>query len=274
MKIADWIHDRSTLLKKRGIETARLDCLVLLEDLFGKDKAWILANDDKTIPSPEVGKLDELIKKRSTHTPLAFLRGRSEFYRREFFVDFNTLIPRPESEEIINQRLKYAPHKSVLDIGTGSGCLAISAALELNDTPVYGIDVSEKCIKVALLNKSKHKAEAIFKTGDLLSSIDGKIVEGATILANLPYVPNNIEINKEAEHEPAIAIFGGKDGLSLYRRLFDQIIAGNSRPRMIITESLEFQHEELNNIASTHNYKLVDSVGLVQVFMATAPAQA
>jgi len=159
----------------------------------------------------------------------------------------------------------------IVDVGTGSGCLAITAKLEFTAATVYGTDISDSALTVAQKNAKNLNADVTFLKGNLLEPYYILPPEPSTLvlLCNLPYVPNNYEINQAAGYEPSIALFGGQDGLDLYRELFDQISKlqdPSSKIAFILTESLPFQHAELAKIAAQQGYKLETSEDFIQVF--------
>jgi release factor glutamine methyltransferase len=272
MKIVNWLKQSTAQLQNADIPTARLDCLVLLCDLLGKDKAFVLAHPEATLTTQQLSTLDTQLEKRASHTPLAYIRGFSEFYGRSFFVTKNVLEPRPESESIIDLLKKISTEGTVIDVGTGSGALAITAKLELSSADVYAVDISADCISIAKKNSAALNGEVIFRKGNLLNPFSDIELHGSVLLANLPYVPNTHVVNRAATHEPALAIFGGHDGLDLYRTLFQQI-SESSKPSHIITESLLTQHASLRDLAAKYSYSQTARDGLVQVFTASAQPQ-
>ncbi|HSX45433.1 MAG TPA: HemK/PrmC family methyltransferase [Candidatus Saccharimonadia bacterium] len=266
MKIADWLREATGLLEGSGIGTARLDALVLLEGVSGKDRAWLLAHPDSKL-SPEQGvELKKLLKRRSAHEPLAYVRGKSEFYGREFIVNNNVLEPRPESETMIDllKRLPDLPSPLYLsDIGCGSGALGITAALEFPKAHVELLEIDAKALKVARINVDKFTLRIPALKSNLLS---GSKYNSGVLLCNLPYVPDTYSINTSAGHEPKIAIFGGPDGLDLYRKLFEQAKDRLQKSLYILTESLPFQHNDLTTIAESAGYELSEAEDFIQVF--------
>lgn len=265
MKIGDWLLKSTQKLEKAGIPTARLDCLVLLEDELKKDKSWILAHPETVVQGRSLETLNGWVERRVGHEPLAYIRGKTEFYGRVFKVDNRVLEPRPESETMIELLkalpLTKTPH--LADVGTGSGALGITAALEIPGSTIELIDIDPGCLAVARENLELNKVTAEIYKADLLES-PKRLVD--VVLANLSYVPDSHTINEAAMQEPSIAIFGGPDGLDLYRRLFSQIAGGNIKPKYVLTESLPFQHAELTKIASTNSYKLLKEDDFIVVF--------
>lgn len=285
MLIDQLLNQSINKLDDAGVPTARLDALILLEDVVGKDRAWLLAHPEHELTSQQVSKLASLVARRSKHEPLAYIRGKSEFYGREFLVTPATLQPRAETETMIelllnlveSKKLKVEGKLQIVDVGAGSGCLAITAKLEFPEAEVYATEINKDALKVAKQNAKKLNAAVKFLQGNLLepflSTFDFRLSTQFTILANLPYVPNNHTINLAAMQEPKAAIFGGEDGLDLYREMFEQIDKGSGfraqgsvKPAYILTESLPFQHEELANIAKQYGYKQIAKEDFIQLF--------
>lgn len=278
MSISEWLPTATAQLKDAGITTARLDCLVLLEDATGHDRAWLLSHPEYELQGSIVKNLSTKIGKRAQHIPLAYLRGHAEFYGRRFAVNAHTLVPRPETEAMIELLRGLATAGDlpaaacILDVGTGSGCIAITAALELAaaglEAHVSACDIDKNCLQVAAQNAAALGASVTFFASNLLADAPGPV---DIILANLPYVPDNFQINTAATHEPQHALFGGPDGLDLYRTMFDQITQQNnlgSQPRCILAESLPPQHEALAAIAKAAGYRLQATDDFIQLFVA------
>lgn len=267
MTIKEWLIQSVNKLKKAGVSTAQLDAEVLLADVFKKDRSWLHTHPEHLLTRLNLVKLDEQVERRVSHEPLAYIRGKSEFYGREFIVNADTLQPRPETETMIDMLKKFSPLK-IIDIGTGSGCIAITAKLDLPKSSVSASDISGECLKIANKNAKKLKAEVNFCKSDLLQEIDVKLLSEATVCANLPYVPTNFAINTAASHEPDIALFGGDDGLDYYRELFEQIISlpAQFKPQIILTESMPTQHDGIVAIAKQADYHLSNVDDFIQQF--------
>ncbi|HET7059749.1 MAG TPA: HemK/PrmC family methyltransferase [Candidatus Saccharimonadales bacterium] len=266
MNIDVWLERSRQQLKMVGISTARLDALVLLEDVTGHDRAWLLAHGEHKLSSTEIAKLTKLLSRRATHEPLAYLRKKTEFYGREFIITPSVLEPRPESETMIDclKNLPKLPKTiKIADVGTGSGALGITVKLELPQTQVELLEIDSGALKIAQMNVDKYTADVAVISSDLLA---GSRQDNNVLLCNLPYVPDSHKVNQAASHEPRIAIFGGPDGLDIYRQLFAQIKKLQKRPLFILTESLPPQHAALANIAASAEYKLVETDDLIQVF--------
>ncbi|CAN5622671.1 peptide chain release factor N(5)-glutamine methyltransferase [soil metagenome] len=276
MTIAQILKESTSVLATAGIATARLDCLVLLSDALDKEKGWLLAHQEETVQGSTLYSLRKQITRRAGHEPLAYIRGKSEFYSREFLVNARTLEPRPETETMIDLlkqiledgRWKMEDTVHIVDIGTGSGCIAITAKLEWPSMQVIGIDIDPNCVRIARKNAKTHHADVQFLKGNLLTPLSTIKYQLSTIVvvANLPYVPESHTINDAAMHEPKHAIFGGTDGLDYYRELFSQANALETASTYVLTESLPFQHSTLAGVAQAHGYSLKETDDFIQIF--------
>lgn len=265
MKVGELLKRSEEELKRAGISSARLDVLILLEDALHKDRAWLLAHPEHEVNKLQAGRLWRKVERRAKHVPLAYIRGHSEFYGRSFKVNRHVLEPRPESETMIEllKQLKLPPKPAVADVGTGNGAIGITAALEFHGSIVDLYDISAGCIAVAKHNVHLHELHLHVRKMNLLSR---PLRPYDVVLANMPYVPDHWEINKAALAEPKIAIFGGADGLDLYRKLFHQLARFTWQPKYILTEALPPQHEGLAEVAAAHGFNLLKSDDFIQIF--------
>jgi release factor glutamine methyltransferase len=264
--LGQFLERATAQLEASDISSARLDVLILLEDQLLKDRSWILAHQDLQLSAAQLKRLDKQISRRSQHEPLAYIRGFSEFYGRRFKVNKHVLEPRPESETMVELLKKLALPRSpkIADVGTGTGCLGITAALEIHPSIVDLYDIDSGALAVARHNEHMHELNLEVHKRDLLNR---PVRTGYdVILANLPYVPTSWKINEAAKAEPKIAIFGGKDGLDVYRRLFQQLGTLSQKPKYILTESLPPQQIGLEKIAKAHGFKQLKSKDFIQVF--------
>jgi release factor glutamine methyltransferase len=276
MTIGEWLRAASKRLEAAGIGTARLDLLVLLEDCLGINRARLLAEPDMELSMAQTTKLEKLLKRRAAHEPLAYIRGKTEFYGRDFVITPAVLEPRPESETMIDIFKVLAkggllsqkePGSGlplrIADVGAGSGALGITAALEAPNTIVELLDIDPDTLKVAKTNVDKFTLSIRVVRSNLLEQ---SARDYDVLLCNLPYVPDDYHINQAAGREPRIAIFGGQDGLDLYRRLFQQVSELPKQPLYILTESLPPQHAALQAIARRHGYELTKTDDFIQLF--------
>ena len=279
MTVNQYLNQAQKQLETAGIGTARLDALVLLEDVLGHDRAWVLAHPEHEISAEKARRLTNLLKRRSQHEPLAYIRGHTEFYGRKFVITSDVLEPRSESETLIDllkalpvfdrldsstsvQRAKSRKTVKIGDVGTGSGALGITTALELQNTQVDLLDIDPKALKVAKINVDKFTLNLNVVKSDLLADTRQ---DYDVLVCNLPYVPDNFEINLAAGREPKVAIFGGPDGLDIYRRLFKQIKARTVKPLYILIEALPTQHAVLDEVVRQAGYKIIKKNDFIQV---------
>ena len=294
MTIHSWLVEATQKLVQAGIGTARLDALVLLEDELNTNRAQLLAHPELKLTMVRRAKLGRKLARRGRHEPLAYIRGHTEFYGREFIITNAVLEPRAESEAMLDllkslplsqnsfasagltkstasitlgQLSKTPPNLrrtiQIADVGTGSGALGITAALEIGCT-VELIEIDDDAIRVAKRNVKKFATDNSVIKSDLLAQTTTKY---DILLCNLPYVPSNFHINPAALNEPKIAIFGGLDGLDIYRRLFTQLENLKQQPQYVLTESLPPQHTKLAQIAKEAGFKLTKAEDFIQVFV-------
>jgi release factor glutamine methyltransferase len=268
MKIQTWLkHAREELLKA-GVESAALDARILVETTLQKPSEWIIAHDEYQLTASDISVLNKKLVQRIKRVPLAYIIGSKQFYGRTFFVNEHVLIPRPESEAIITMLLNISAAvatNTILDLGTGSGCLAISAQLELPSATVVATDISKEALALAAKNAHQLGAPVQFYRADLLNTPSS--IEPTVILANLPYVPDELITSREITHEPALALFSGRDGLDHYKIMWGQLVNFEPKPQYIITESLLEQHADQEKLAHTAGYELQNTDTLIQLFV-------
>ncbi len=230
MTIFEWLKTSQTELQNSP--TARLDCEILLCHMLNKQKSYLITHEQEELNHQQEEQLRELVEKRKAGMPIAYLIQSKAFFGRNFYVDENVLIPRPETEELLEKALEILKKErgtgTILDLGTGSGALAISIALELPQREVMAIDISDEAIEVAEKNQKTYPCDNLsFIHDDLLSNLDGeRVSQPLSIIANLPYIGSETHrhLSEETEkYEPSTALYGGPDGLDLYRRLWKQL---------------------------------------------------
>lgn len=229
-----------SILKKNKIPSATLDAEVLLMHVLKKTKEFVLTNPEYKITKKQEKKYKFLIKRRSKFEPIAYLTGEKEFYNLNFLVNKNVLIPRPETELLIEEVIKYIGNKSItiVDVGTGSGAIAITLKKNLPKTKIIATDIFQSALNVAKKNANLNKVEIEFVKTDLIKNIKDKI---DVIVANLPYVPEEEKKIKNIfsislKYEPAKALYGGRYGLDVYERLFKQIRELAQKPMALFCE--------------------------------------
>lgn len=207
--------------------SARLEAEILLAFVLKKSRVFLLTNPQQKISQTKIKNYQNLIKKRTKNWPIAYLIGQQEFYGLNFKVTPDTLIPRPESEmivDIINEETQRKQGTNIIDVGTGSGCLIISLAKQLGTNfNYYGLDISKPALKIANKNAKNNQVNIIFKESNLLNKLP-KQTGTSFLAANLPYLTKEqIKREKSIKYEPKTALYGGLDGFDYYRSLFEQI---------------------------------------------------
>lgn len=266
MQIVTFVTENTVRLKKSGCESARLDAELLVGFVLAKSRTWVHSHPEYTFADTEEATLNALLQRRTNHEPLAYILGTKEFYGRDFIVNKEVLVPRPESEDLIAITKSISvKNAEYIDIGTGSGVLAITIALEQPTWSGTATDISLKALKVAQKNAQNFKIKNLVFIHQNLLANDSKNYD--VIIANLPYVPQNLRSKPDIAHEPEIALFADNDSLALYEELFQQIANRQHKPVHIITESLPTQHQDLEKMAIGAGYSLFETKGLIQHFL-------
>jgi len=215
-------------LRMSPIAEPSLDAEVLLGHVVALDRAGLYREWERELTEEEERLLEELLARRLQGEPVAYLTGHKEFMGLDFKVTPAVLIPRPETELLVETALQLLqPDALVIDVGTGSGAIAVSLARHLPQGRVFATDLSQEALRVARENAVGNSVSVRFYQGDLLTPLKGVVPFGAAdlIAANLPYIPS-ADLAKlplsVREYEPALALDGGEDGLELYRRLIPE----------------------------------------------------
>ena len=222
MTIAEALRGASATLAAAGIDTAELDAELLLRHVLGWDRARLLAAARDPLPEPAGSSFRALVAQRATRRPLQHLTGVQAFWRHDFVVSPDVLIPRPETELLVETALQLVRDVSspiIVDVGTGSGCIAISLALERPDARVVAIDLSAAALAVARANVERLGADVQLVRGDLLDALRGPV---DLVVSNPPYVDPAQRgglMPEVRDHDPALALFAPEGALALYARL-------------------------------------------------------
>ena len=227
MNIENILNEGINILQKNNISNPQLDSELLLSSSIKKDKRYIILNPKEFLTSDQLDKFKSLIERRKKGEPIAYLINKKEFWKDEFFVNKDVLIPRPDTEMIIEQVLKIYPMKSqlqVLDIGTGSGCIILSIIKERHNFYGTGIDISKKSIKVSKINAKQ--LNLINRVKFIHSSVDNfNFGKYDLIVSNPPYIEllNIKYLEKDVVNfEPKLALSGGFDGFSKIRKVINR----------------------------------------------------
>jgi release factor glutamine methyltransferase len=213
--IGDAVADASAQLASAGCDTPRLDAELLLAEILAVERARLVIDAEVELSMDALARFDALTARRQQREPVAYILGRKEFRRISLEVDRRVLIPRPETELLVESALALPASTTVIDVGTGSGAVALALKDERPDLEMIGTDVSGEALAVARANALRLRLEVKFVDGDLLAG-----VRCQAIVANLPYVAEGEPLAPEIQrYEPANALLGGPDGLAVIRRL-------------------------------------------------------
>jgi release factor glutamine methyltransferase len=217
VSIGDALSRATARLSEAGCDTPRLDAELLIAEALGVGRERLLIDASDALDDRAAERVEALVARREAREPVAYILGRKEFRRITLTVDPRVLIPRPETELLVEVGLSLPPAARVVDVGTGSGAVALALKDERPDLSVTGTDVSPDALAVARENAARLHLEVTFVEADLLEGVDGPF---DAVLANLPYVPEEVELAPEiGSYEPAVALFSGPDGLDAIRRL-------------------------------------------------------
>ena len=214
-------------LEGAGVDTPRLDAEVLLAHALGIDRSRLLLERDTPVEGPAVRAFQAAVRRRAVErVPVAYLTRTKGFRRLDLHVDERVLIPRPDTEALVEWAVRGLPRGArVVDVGTGSGAIALALKDERPDLEVLATDVSPGALELARENAERLGLDVRFVEGDLLAGL-----EADAVLSNPPYVETGAPLAPEiTEHEPPLALFAGADGLDVYRRLVPAIVAGRAR---------------------------------------------
>ncbi|QQR60762.1 peptide chain release factor N(5)-glutamine methyltransferase [Candidatus Uhrbacteria bacterium] len=259
LTLALWLADAEKrlahVLKDKDI--AHQDVHWIASKILKRDRSWLLTHRDATLKTLQLWNLNRLLRRRLRDEPLAYLLNSAPFYGRDFYVDKRVLIPRPETEDLIEialRRLEHLKHPTIIDVGTGSGAISITMALESHDATVFATDLSRRALAIAKKNAKHLKAKIHFNKGNLLTAkLLNKIDTDSPlcILANLPYLPPEDKRSMPksvTSYEPSMALFASNKGLALNERLLAQ--ASEHNAAFVLLEFDPPQAPKLRDIAA------------------------
>jgi release factor glutamine methyltransferase len=276
LDVIKWTASRFT---ERGLATPRLDAELLIGHVLTLPRIQLYVQSDRPLLADELAAIRELIKRRQAGESVAYLVGTKEFWKLEFAVDARVLVPRPDTEtliEVAQDLLGETAAARIADVGTGSGAIAVTLAKLRTDAALYAVDISEDALAVARANAERHGAAITFLAGDLAAPL-APHAPFTLIAANLPYIPTGdlAGLPPEVRVEPALALDGGPDGLSLVRRLVAAAPALLAPGGALVLEIGEGQADAtavlLGEAGFTHVQKKRDLAGIDRVVSGVKP---
>jgi len=255
-----------------------LDAEIILSFIVKKPKEFLYTYPEYKLTINQIKKFKNLVIRRSKGEPVAYLTNHKEFYGLDFYINKNILIPRPETETLIEEIIKNEKNKKLIitDIGTGSGCIAITLAKFLPKAKIYATDICKKALSVASKNAKIHNVKINFIQGNLLEPLKNKKID--IVVANLPYGWKEWKNNSSTEtsglkFEPQKALFTKEGGLFLYLQLFSQLAKRKQKPKSIYGEFDPRQKKDLQKIIKKYlpEYKVKikkDLAGRDRIFIA------
>jgi len=269
LKVLSWTRD---FLASRGVENARLEAEWLLCAATGMDRVGLYLNFEKPLSDEELGRYRAMVARRGKREPLQHILGTQEFYGLEFEVTADVLIPRHDTETLVSEALRLMPGAgTLLDIGTGSGCIAISLAKTLPTAQVTAVDISSAALEVAHRNAVRHGVEIAFLQGSLYEPLPGRKFD--LIVSNPPYIPSHDVENLQPEvrdYDPRTALDGGLDGLDFYRTLIPSSVEFLTPEGWLLVEIGAGQADDVQALfrscsAYTASITAQDPAGIVRV---------
>ncbi|RJO62486.1 MAG: peptide chain release factor N(5)-glutamine methyltransferase [Dehalococcoidia bacterium] len=249
MKIGESLGLIRERFSSAGIEEAPLEAELLMRHVLKLDAVAFLNNLGRELPSEQERLIDSLAACRLSGKPLAYITGKREFYGLEFVINPSVLIPRPETEHLVEKTLEIASRMrspAIADIGTGSGAIAISLALNLPQAWIYATDISPEALELARLNARQHKVESriTFLLGDLTAPLPEPV---DMLIANLPYVKS---LDCATSPEPHLALDGGVEGLDVIERLCGSLHGKLKAGGWVLLEIGQGQEERVKRLLS------------------------
>lgn len=235
-----------------------LDAQLLLAQVLASSRAFVLAHPEQVLTGQQADAYAQLVTRRAAGEPVAYLLGRRAFYDREFSVGPSVLIPRPETEHLLEAALDFikaraaqgSPVTAAVDVGTGSGALAVTLAAHAPYTRVWATDISPEALAIARHNATRSSVNITFLEGDLLEPLIEQGQRVDLVMANLPYIATDEMLRLEvSRYEPHLALDGGPDGLDLIRRLLAQAPAAINPGALILLEIGADQGESAARLA-------------------------
>jgi release factor glutamine methyltransferase len=262
--IADSLREASEALESSGVPEARREAGSLLSFIIGEDRTFLISHADDRLEETELDRFREAVGRRAEGEPLQYITGVQDFYGREFRVTPDVLIPRPETELLVEAALEVVadvPGPSICDVGTGSGCIAVTLLCERTDAHAVAVDISEPALAIAAQNAQRHgvNKRIAFRVSDCFHGMEPTSFD--LLVSNPPYVSSSALPGLQREvrdHEPLVALSPGADGLRVIRRLLDDGPAFLNPTGHLIMEIGFDQGEKVQSLINRDAWRLVE----------------
>ena len=266
MTIKELIKYGTDKLRSSNCDEAILKVRILIAHILNVSKEYLVVNEDKIVDNSNAEKIYEGINKLVNRIPIEYIVHNREFMKMNFYVDENVLIPRPDTEILVEEVLKICKkNDSVLDLCTGSGAIAISLAKYGNNLNITGIDISENALEIAKKNAETNNVKINLYKSNMFENIKNK--EWDLIVSNPPYIETSVieKLEPEVKHEPFIALNGGADGLDFYKIIINKA-QEYLKPEGILAMEIGFNQAKkveklINESGNYYNIKIIKDLG-------------
>ena len=266
MNIAEALREASQILQGAGVPEARREAGSLLSFIIARDRTFLISHAEDQLNEPSLDQFREAVERRAAGEPLQYITGLQDFFGREFCVTPDVLIPRPETELLVEAALEAVGRDNaplICDVGTGSGCIGVTLLCEISKARAVALDKSPSALEIAKFNAAKLSVadRAVFTVSDCFESLDSREYQFDLIASNPPYVSAGVVPGLQREvrdHEPLVALSPGPDGLSMIRRLLQEAPAFLKQNGYLIMEIGFDQGEKLQSLVDTDVWRSLE----------------
>ncbi len=282
-KILPLLKTTSDFFSNNNIPSARLDAEVLLAHVLGCERIRLYANFEKILTETELSNYRTLVKRRAGLEPVAYLIGEKEFFSRKFKVDKNVLIPRPETENLVGEAISFIRENwekdtplKILDLGTGSGCIATIIATNLKNAKIIATDISKEALEIAALNSATNAVDERieFRLGSIFEPVNEELFD--VIISNPPYISKDEKVMVDvADYEPSHALFADEDGYYFYKEIAVNLKKHLKENGAVFFEVGHNQAEKVIGILKANGFtkckSIKDDAGIERIVWASLP---
>lgn len=260
MKINELMKVGTNILKEKEIDEPILKMRLLISSVLNKNKEYIITHSEEEIDILKVEEIYNKMKKLEEHIPIQYITNKQEFMKLKFFVNESVLIPRSDTEILVEEIIENYKNKEVkiLDLCTGSGCIAISLKKYIENSKIYAVDISKEALKVAKQNAINNGVDIKFIESDIFKNINEEKFD--IIVSNPPYIKTEVinKLDKEVKKEPFIALDGGEDGLYFYKKIIEEGYKFlNENGKIFFEIGYDQKDEIINIIKNDERYKII-----------------